>query len=61
MDAALCDFRVLILVLTDTIEMFNVAGSPEQLHKVLVVSDDQQLEVALVRATLNDSEENSRR
>lgn len=41
--------------------MFNVAGSPEQLHKVFVVSDDQQLEVALARATLNDSEENSRR
>lgn len=35
--------------------MFNVAGPPQELHKVLVVGDDQQLEVPLARATLNDS------
>lgn len=34
--------------------MFNVAGPPQQLHKVLIVGDDQQLEVTLARATLND-------
>lgn len=37
--------------------MLDVAGPPQQLHKVLVVGDDQQLEVALARATLNDSGE----
>lgn len=35
--------------------MLDVAGPPQQLHKVLVVGDDQQLEVPLTRATLNDS------
>lgn len=53
-DAALCDFRVLILVLTDTVEVFDVAGSSQQLHKILVVGNDQQLEVALARAILNN-------
>lgn len=37
--------------------MLDVAGPPQQLHKVLVVGDDQQLEVTLARATLNDSGE----
>lgn len=41
--------------------MFDVAGPPKQLYKVLVMGDDQQLEVALAGATLNDSEEDSRR
>lgn len=43
--------------------MLNVAGPPQQLHKVLVVGDDQQLEVTLAGAALNDSgerESNSR-
>lgn len=46
-DAALCDLRVLVLVLTDAVEVLDVAGPPQQLHEVLVVGDDQQLEVAL--------------
>lgn len=54
-DAALDDFRVLVLVLTDTIEVFNVAGPAQQLHKVFIVCDDEQLEVSLARAILNDS------
>lgn len=53
-DAALCDFRVLVLVLADAIEVFDVTGAAQQLHKVLVVRDDQQLEVALTGTTLND-------
>lgn len=54
-DAALCDLRVLVLVLTDAIEVLDVAGATQQLHKILVVSDDQELEVPLSRATLDDS------
>lgn len=46
-DAALCDLRVLVLVLTDTVEVFNVAGPPQELHKVLIMGDDQQLKVTL--------------
>lgn len=56
-DAALCDLGVLVLVLADAVEVLDVAGSPQQLHKVLVVGDDQQLEVALARAALDDSGE----
>lgn len=59
-DAALCDLRVLVLVLTDAVEVLDVAGPPQQLHKVLVVGDDQQLEVSLARATLNDPGESKR-
>lgn len=40
--------------------MLNVAGPPQQLHKVLVVGDDQQLEVTLAGAALNDSGERER-
>lgn len=54
-DAALGDLRVLVLVLADAVEVLNVAGTAQQLHKVLVVGDDQQLEVALSRAALDDS------
>lgn len=36
--------------------MFDVAGASQQLHKVLIVSDDEQLEVPLTRATLDDAE-----
>lgn len=46
-DAALCDLRVLVLVLTDAVEVFDVAGPPQELHKVLVMGDDQQLEITL--------------
>lgn len=53
-DAALPDFRVLLLVLADAVEVLDVAGAAQQLHKVLVVGDDQQLEVALPGATLDD-------
>lgn len=35
--------------------MLDVAGATQQLHKVLVVGDDQELEVPLSRATLDDS------
>ena len=35
--------------------MLDVAGPSEQLHEVLVVCDDQQLEVTLAGATLDDS------
>ena len=59
-DAALCDLRVLVLVLTDAVEVLDVAGAAQQLHKVLVVGDDEQLEVTLARATLNDPEESER-
>lgn len=37
--------------------MLDVAGPPQQLHKVLIVGDDQQLEVTLARAILNDPKE----
>lgn len=53
-DAALHDLRVLILVFADAVEVLDVAGATEQLHKVLVVGDDQQLEVALAGTTLDD-------
>ena len=53
-DAALGDLRVLLLVLADAVEVLHVAGASQQLHKVLVVSDDQQLEVALAGAALDD-------
>lgn len=55
-DAALCDLRVLVLVLADAVEVLDVAGTSQQLHKVLVVGDDQQLEVSLARAALDDSD-----
>lgn len=51
--AALHDLRVLVLVFADAVEVFDVAGATEQLHKVLVMGDDQQLEVALAGATLD--------
>jgi len=35
--------------------VLDVAGAAQQLHEVLVVGDDQQLEVALARAALDDS------
>lgn len=37
--------------------MFDVAGPSQQLHKVLIVSDDKQLEVTLTRTTLDDAED----
>lgn len=54
-DAALGDLRVLVLVLTDAVEVLDVAGATQQLHEILVVGDDQELEVPLSRATLDDS------
>ena len=39
-DAALRDLRVLVLVFTDAIEVFDVAGPTQEFHKVLVVGDD---------------------
>ena len=56
-DAALCDFGVLVLVLVDAVKVFDVTRPPQQIHKILIVGDDQQLEVTLTRATLNDSGE----
>lgn len=35
--------------------MLNVAGPAQQLYKVLVVGDDQELEVTLPGAALDDS------
>lgn len=35
--------------------MLDVAGAAQQLHKVLVVGDDQELEVPLPGAALDDS------
>lgn len=35
--------------------MLDVAGPAQQLHKVLVVGDDQELEVPLSGAALDDS------
>lgn len=40
--------------------MLDVAGPPKEFHKVLVVGDDQQLEVALAGAVLDDSGESER-
>lgn len=37
--------------------MLDVAGPPQQLHEVLVMGDDQQLEVTLERASFDDSGE----
>lgn len=59
-DAALPDLRVLVLVLTDAVEVLDVAGAAQQLHKVLVVGDDQQLEVPLSGAALDDSADSER-
>lgn len=56
-DAALCDLRVLVLVLADAVEVLDVAGPPQQLHEVLVMGDDQQLEVTLEGASFDDSGE----
>lgn len=53
-DAALHDLRVLVLIFADAVEVLNVARATQQLHEVLVMSDDQQLEVALAGATLDD-------
>jgi hypothetical protein len=46
-DTALGDLRALVHVLPDTVEVFHVVGAPQELHKVLVMGDDEQLEVAL--------------
>lgn len=54
-DAAFCDLSVLVLVFTDAVEVLDVTGASQQLHKVLVVGDDQQLEVTLPGAAFNDS------
>lgn len=40
--------------------MLDVAGAAQQLHKVLVVGDDQQLEVPLAGAALDDSADSER-
>lgn len=40
-NTALCDLRVLVLVLADPVETFDVAGAAQQLHKVFVVGDDE--------------------
>lgn len=40
--------------------MLDVAGAAQQLHKVLVVGDDQQLEVPLAGAALDDSVDSER-
>lgn len=56
-DAALGDLRALVHVLPNTVEVFNVVGTSQELHKVLVMGDDEQLEVALARAALDDSEQ----
>lgn len=45
------------MVFADAVKVFDVAGAAEQLHKVLVVGDYQQLEVALARATFYNSRE----
>lgn len=37
--------------------MLDVARPSQQLHKVLVMSDDKQLEVTLTGAAFNDSGE----
>lgn len=37
------------------VEMLHVVGAPQELHKILVMGDDEQLEVTLSRATLDDS------
>lgn len=37
--------------------MLDVAGPPQQLHEVLVMGDDQQLEVTLEGASFDDSGE----
>lgn len=42
------------MVFADAVEVLDVAGATQKLHKVLVVGDDQQLEVALAGATLDD-------
>lgn len=43
------------MVLFDPVEMLHVVGATQKLHKVLVMGDDEQLEVTLPRATLDDS------
>lgn len=58
-DAALVDFGVLVLVLADSVEVLDIAGATQELHKVFIVGDNEQLEIALTRTTLDDSREHS--
>ena len=51
---ALCDLGALLHVLADPVEMLHIVGPPQELHKVFVVGDDEELEVALFGAALDD-------
>lgn len=59
-DAALVDFGVLVLVLANSVEVLDVARAAQELYKVFIVGDDEQLEIALTRTTLDDSREHSK-
>lgn len=37
------------------VEMLHIVRATQELHKILIVGDDEQLEVTLSRATLDDS------
>lgn len=54
-DAALGDHWALVLVLADPVEMLHIIGATQELHKIFIMGDDEQLEVTLLRATLDDS------
>lgn len=54
-DATLGDLGALVLVLLDPVEVLHIVGATQELHKILIVGDDEQLEVTLPRATLDDS------
>lgn len=55
LDAAFGDLWTLVLVLLDPVEVFHVIGAAEKFDKVFIVGDYKQLEVTLLRATLDDS------
>ncbi len=52
-NVTLRDLWALVLVLPDPVEMLHIVGPSQELHKILVVGDNKELEVALTRTTLD--------
>ncbi len=52
-NVTLRDLWALVLVLPDPVEMLHIVGPSQELHKILVVGDNKELEVALARTTLD--------
>ncbi len=43
----------MVLVLPDPVELLHIVGPSQELHKILVVGDNKELDVALARTTLD--------